>query len=55
VVGRNTVLTVSLTAATIETGKLRLAGSGHYRPTEGSRGDLIIEIQTDEGWRLWTT
>ena len=48
---------LELTPDMIRQGRVRVAGLGHYRPVEGRRGDLVIEINVGEytyySARMW--
>ncbi|MEW5724113.1 MAG: DnaJ domain-containing protein [Thermodesulfobacteriota bacterium] len=47
VVRRNSNLRVALTPEMIRQGRVRLKGLGHYQPTRGVRGDLVLEIHQE--------
>jgi DnaJ-class molecular chaperone len=51
-------INLELTPDMIRQGQVRVAGMGHYRPVEGRRGDLVIEINVGEytyySARMWT-
>jgi DnaJ-class molecular chaperone len=48
VVKHNSTVVVPLSPDAIAEGKLRMKGMGHYRPTLGRRGDLVVEILTEK-------
>ncbi|MFH1138058.1 MAG: DnaJ domain-containing protein [Pseudomonadota bacterium] len=47
---------LNLTPAIIEAGEIRLQGKGRYKPSQATRGDLVIKIKMslESGARMWT-